>query len=212
MFTGLIEEIGEITSIEKIGDGLRLTIHAPVITSDVKVDDSIAINGCCLTATKVSGTDFTVEAVEETLKKTTLGLLKKGDQINLERAMKLSDRLGGHLVLGHVDGVGKIISIASRTTSWWVTIEVTQSLIKYAIPVGSVAVDGISLTVAELHDSRISVSIIPHTWEKTIIGTKKAGDSVNLEMDMIGKYVERLFGEKEKKSIITEEWLKSKGF
>ncbi|MBX7153157.1 riboflavin synthase, partial [bacterium] len=134
------------------------------------------------------------------------------DQINLERAMKLSDRLGGHLVLGHVDGVGKIISIASRTTSWWVTIEVTQSLIKYAIPVGSVAVDGISLTVAELHDSRISVSIIPHTWEKTIIGTKKAGDSVNLEMDMIGKYVERLFGEKEKKSIITEEWLKSKGF
>ncbi|MBX7150112.1 riboflavin synthase, partial [bacterium] len=120
MFTGLIEEIGEITSIEKIGDGLRLTIHAPVITSDVKVDDSIAINGCCLTATKVSGTDFTVEAVEETLKKTTLGLLKKGDQINLERAMKLSDRLGGHLVLGHVDGVGKIISIASRTTSWWV--------------------------------------------------------------------------------------------
>lgn len=212
MFTGLIEEIGEITAIERIGDGLRFTVRAPAVTDDAKADDSIAINGCCLTATWVKGNEFKVDAVEETLKKTTLGLLQTGGHVNLERAMKLSDRLGGHLVLGHVDGIGKIVSIASRTTSWWITVDVPKMLIKYAIPVGSIAIDGISLTIAELNQNRISVSIIPHTWEKTILSEKKAGDSVNLEMDMIGKYVERLFGQKEKDSVITEAWLKSKGF
>lgn len=214
MFTGLIEDIGKIAAVKKIGDGVRFSISSQKLT-DLKVDDSIAVNGCCLTAVAVQSAVFEVEAVEETLKKTTLGGFGSGTEVNLERAMRLSDRLGGHLVLGHVDGVGHILSIEERSTSWWLTIEVPVELERYMIHVGSIAIDGISLTIAELTGNRVSVSIIPHTWAVTTLAKRQVGDSVNIETDMIGKYVEKLLSRKsepETHSLITEEWLKEKGF
>jgi riboflavin synthase len=214
MFTGLIEDIGRITAIKKIGDGVRFTITHNSL-DDIRIDDSIAVNGCCLTAVAVQSNSFEVEAVEETLKKTTLGEFAVGSEVNLERAMRLSDRLGGHLVLGHVDGVGQILSIEERSTSWWITVEIHAELEKYLIHVGSIAIDGISLTVAELEENKVSVSIIPHTWQVTTLGQRRAGDRVNIEADLIGKYVEKLLTRKndsEKPSRITEEWLKEKGF
>jgi riboflavin synthase len=211
MFTGLIEEIGKITAMTKIGDGLRFSIAADKIFDDLKIDDSVALNGCCLTAVAVNEKTFDVEAVEETLRKTTLGGFTVGTEINLERAMLLSERLGGHLVLGHVDGVGKIISIEERSTSWWITIEIPKELERYLIHVGSIAIDGVSLTAADLQGNRVSVSIIPHTWEVTIFSQKKTGDRVNVEVDMIGKYVEN-FMLRKPESKITEKWLVEKGF
>lgn len=214
MFTGLIEDIGCITAIKNIGDGIRFSITSEKLT-DLKIDDSIAVNGCCLTAVAVNSNVFEVEAVEETLKKTTLGGFSTGTEVNLERAMRLSDRLGGHLVLGHVDGLGRILSIEERSTSWWVTVEVPADLERYLIHVGSIAIDGISLTIAELAGNKVSVSIIPHTWSVTTLSKRRAGDEVNIEVDMIGKYVDKLLARKnesETPSRITEEWLKEKGF
>lgn len=211
MFTGLIEDIGKITALKKIGDGVRFTIESGKL-DDIHIDASIAVNGCCLTAVEVRGNIFQVEAVEETLKKTTLGGFTVGTQVNLERAMRLSDRLGGHLVLGHVDGVGHILSIEERSTSWWITLEVPAELEKYLIHVGSITIDGISLTVAELKNNIVSVSIIPHTWQVTTLGQRCVGDKVNIEADLIGKYVEKLLLRKTEPSRITEEWLKEKGF
>ncbi len=214
MFTGLIEDIGQITAVTKLGDGVRFTIASDTL-DDIRVDDSIAVNGCCLTAVAVHANTFDVEAVEETLKKTTLGQFTVGARINLERAMRLSDRLGGHLVLGHVDGVGQIVSIEERSTSWWVTVEIPADLERYLIHVGSIAIDGISLTAAELSGNHVSVSIIPHTWKVTTIGQRRAGDRVNIEADLIGKYVEKLMTKKDgqsQPSRITEAWLKEKGF
>ncbi len=210
MFTGLIEDIGKITAIKKIGDGVRFTIEAGKL-DDIGIDDSVAVNGCCLTAVAVSANTFEVEAVEETLKKTTLGGFAVGTHVNLERAMRLSDRLGGHLVLGHVDGVGHILSIEERSTSWWISIDVPAQLEKYLIHVGSITIDGISLTVAELKNNIVSVSIIPHTWQVTTLGKRQVGDKVNIEADLIGKYVEKLLLKKAEPSRITEEWLKEKG-
>lgn len=193
MFTGLIEEIGIVKSVQPIGEGRRFEIEAKKILGDVKVDDSVAVNGCCLTAVKVTADSFIAEAVEESLKKTTLGNLKTGSKVNLERAMRLSDRLGGHLVLGHVDGVGTIRSVQQRSASRWIGIQIPPQLMKYCIPVGSVAIDGISLTIAEIKNDVIYLSIIPHTWDHTILSLKKSGDEVNIETDMIGKYVDKFF-------------------
>ena len=214
MFTGLIEDIGKITALEKMGDGIRVTIESDKL-DDIQIDDSIAVNGCCLTAVAVRANSFQVEAVEETLKKTTLGGFNVGTQVNLERAMRLSDRLGGHLVLGHVDGIGHIVSIEERSTSWWVTAEIPSELEKYLIHVGSITIDGISLTVAELTNNKVSVSIIPHTWQVTTLGQRRVGDTVNIEADLIGKYVEKLLLKQNRSEVpskITEEWLKEKGF
>jgi len=211
MFTGLIEEIGEIVSVDRIGNGRRFSIRAKVVLDDVGIDASIAVNGCCLTVVDLRNDVFTVEAVEETLKKTTIGALQSGDRVNLERAMRLSDRLGGHLVLGHVDGVGRVTQIEPRSTSWMLTIQIPDMLSRYVIPVGSIALDGISLTAAETNADKVSVSIIPHTWEKTTLSQKQIGDTVNVEVDMIGKYVAKLFPAAGS-SKITEEWLKEKGF
>ena len=214
MFTGLIEDIGKITALEKMGDGIRFTIESDKL-NDIQIDDSIAVNGCCLTAVAVRANSFQVEAVEETLKKTTLGGFNVGTQVNLEQAMRLSDRLGGHLVLGHVDGIGHIVSIEERSTSWWVTAEIPSELEKYLIHVGSITIDGISLTVAELANNKVSVSIIPHTWQVTTLGQRRVGDTVNIEADLIGKYVEKLLLKQNRSEVpskITEEWLKEKGF
>lgn len=214
MFTGLIEDVGKITAVKKIGDGVRFSISSNKL-NDLEIDDSIAVNGCCLTAVAVQSHIFDVEAVEETLKKTTLSGFGIGTEVNLERAMRLSDRLGGHLVLGHVDGVGRILSIEERSTSWWVTVEIPPELERYLIHVGSIAMDGISLTIAELEGNNVSVSIIPHTWAVTTLAQRHAGELVNIEVDMIGKYVDKLLSRKaeaDTPSRITEEFLKEKGF
>ncbi len=192
MFTGIVEEIGTIQSVRNSGKGKVLVVRAiKKYLSDVKVDDSISMSGTCLTVIQKTPTTFMVEAVEETLKKTTTGLLHAGSKVNLEKAVKLSDRLGGHLVLGHVDTVGIIINIAPQTLSWMFEVEFPPEQMKYVIPVGSIAIDGISLTIAERRRSSVIVAIIPHTMEKTIFGMKKKGDRVNIEFDLIGKYIEQ---------------------
>ena len=203
-----------VVAVEKIGDGIRFSISSDKL-NDLEIDDSIAVNGCCLTAVAVQSDVFDVEAVEETLKKTTLSGFGTGTEVNLERAMRLSDRLGGHLVLGHVDGVGRILLIEERSTSWWVTVEIPPELERYLIHVGSIAIDGISLTIAELAGNKVSVSIIPHTWAVTTLAQRHAGELVNIEVDMIGKYVDKLLSRKaeaDAPSRITEEFLKEKGF
>ncbi len=194
MFTGIIEEIGSVASVRKAGGGVRLGVSAARSSLELAVNDSIAVNGVCLTVVEARGKTFQVLAVEETLKKTNLGALKKGSSVNLELPMKLSERLGGHLVLGHVDTVARIEGVEARETSKVFSIKVPPAFLKYVVPVGSIAVDGVSLTVAELEDDLARFSIIPHTLSHTIFGSRGRGDEVNLEFDILGKYVERLAG------------------
>lgn len=192
MFTGLVQEIGKIVKIKKVGGGIRLTTGAPKSTSDLSVNDSVAINGCCLTVVSKTENDFVVEAVEETLKKTNLGELTQGSFVNIELAMQLHDRLGGHLVLGHVDATGAVVSVKKMDNSWLFDVRIPAAFLHYVIPVGSIAIDGVSLTVARIQNDQITVSIIPHTFENTTFQFLKAGSLVNLEFDVIGKYIERL--------------------
>jgi len=192
MFTGIIQEIGKVREVRNLGGGVRLTIEAPHSAEQLRVNDSIAINGVCQTVIERNASSFVVEAVEETLAKTTLGELAPDSSVNLELALQLSDRIGGHLVLGHVDCVGVIRQIVPRTNSWIIEIEIPQQYTKYLIPVGSIAVDGISLTVASIGGSTIGISVIPHTMQNTTLSSARAETRVNLEFDIIGKYVERL--------------------
>jgi riboflavin synthase len=212
MFTGIIEEIGTVEGISKQGRNLKLIIKAHKILDDLKVGDSININGACQTIIETDAESFIVEAVEETLRKTNFGQLRKNDAVNLERALKSSDRLGGHLVTGHVDCVGKIKSIVKKEGSFLYEFELPEKYSAYLVEKGSVAVDGISLTVVKIKENSFIVSIIPFTLENATLGTKKVGDLVNIETDLIGKYVERILIAKRDKSEITEEWLKEKGW
>jgi riboflavin synthase len=173
-----------------------LEISAPVSAAGVDVHDSVCCNGVCLTVTSRKGESFVVEAVEETIRKTTLGRLKKGSHLNIELALRVGDRMGGHIVQGHVDCVGKISRVLERATSWFIEIGFPARFAKYLIPVGSVAVDGVSLTVAAVSERTFGVSIIPYTWEQTIIRDAKKGQEVNLEFDLIGKYVESMMAAK----------------
>jgi riboflavin synthase len=194
MFTGIIETVGKIASIERQGDSVRLTVAAGPIAEDVQIGDSVCINGVCLTATSTQAPQMTFEAVYETMRKTSLGSLQVGDGVNLERSLPANGRLGGHIVQGHVDGAGRIASIRPVGNSWFVYIDVAPELMRYIVTKGSVAVDGISLTVADSADRTFSLSIIPHTWENTTLRDKRAGDPVNIECDIIGKYVEKMLG------------------
>jgi riboflavin synthase len=197
MFTGIVEEIGTIQSIRNSGKGKVLMVRVvKKFLNDVGIDDSMSVSGTCLTVIRKTPTTFTAEAVEETMKKTTTGSLRVGSKVNLEKAMKMSDRLGGHLVLGHVDTVGTISKIVPQTLSWMFEVEFPLEYMKYVIPVGSISLDGISLTVAERRQSSVVVAIIPHTMEKTIFGIKKKGDRVNIEFDLIGKYIEQFLRKK----------------
>lgn len=198
MFTGIITEIGKVESIQRKGKGVVLQINAPASSKELKIDDSVSINGACQTVVAKSKNSFEVVAVEETLKKTTIGNLKSGEQVNLELAMRLSDRLGGHLVLGHIDCVGKIKTIEQRTVSLLLTVVFPKEFMKYVIPVGSVAIDGVSLTVADVGENSLNVSIIPHTMENTIFRNKKINDIVNIEFDVLGKYVETILTKTQK--------------
>ena len=215
MFTGLVEELGTIRQIRDIGGGKAIKVEGGIVTGDLKVDDSVAINGVCQTAVEVAGSYFTVEAVEETLKKTTLGSLKNGDVVNLERAAKLGDRMGGHLVQGHVDTPGKLVSIEKQQTGILVWIEYPEEFSKYVIKAGSISIDGISLTVADKKQSMLMVSIIPHTWDVTTMKDKKSGDKVNLEFDLIGKYVENMtapFKGEPKRSSYLDQFIDQPGY
>jgi len=192
MFTGLVEETGKLIKKLAKGDAFQLTFSAKKVMDDLDIGSSVSVNGVCLTVVKKTSDEFSVDTIEETLKKTNLGYLKVEDMVNLERPLKADARLGGHFVLGHIDTTGKIIDIKELSGSHFLTIEIPEQFKKYLIFVGSVAIDGVSMTVAQLKENTFSVGIIPHTWEETIFSTKKSGDTVNLEFDVLGKYVERI--------------------
>ncbi|MCF2529128.1 riboflavin synthase [Yinghuangia soli] len=196
MFTGIVEELGEIVSVEQLGDSARLTVHGPVVTAGARHGDSIAVNGVCLTVVdeKVDPTEatFTADVMAETLKRSSLGALEPGSRVNLERPMELGGRLGGHLVQGHVDGMGAIVSRTPGEHWEVVKISLPAALARYVVDKGSITVDGISLTVVEAAADWFTVSLIPTTLALTTLGVKQAGDPVNLEVDVIAKYVERL--------------------
>lgn len=194
MFTGIIETIGKVSGIERRGEAVRLSISSGGIAEDVAIGDSVSINGVCLTVVEIRPPHLSFEAVYETMRKTNLGELGVGDNVNLERALAVGGRLGGHIVQGHVDGFGRIASIRPVGNSYWIYIDAAPDLMRYVVTKGSIAIDGISLTVAEAADRTFAVSIIPHTWENTTLRDRHAGDSVNLETDILGKYVERLLG------------------
>jgi len=192
VFTGIIEEIGTLYAIERGFDSARLTIEAQKILEDIKVGDSIAVNGVCLTVCKYDIHRFGVDVMHETLARTNLGGLRKGDRVNLERAVRLGGRLGGHLVSGHIDGTGTIKEIKKYDIAILITIKAPSEVMRYVIKKGSIAVDGISLTVVNCNREDFQVSIIPHTVRETTLGGKKKGDTVNLEADLVGKYIEKL--------------------
>jgi len=196
MFTGIIEGLGTITTIKPLGPAKRFIIDADFILEKTRVGDSIAVNGACLTVVGISGKRFEVDLSPETLSKTTFDRVKAGERINIERALKLSDRIDGHLVSGHIDGIGIIQKREALGNSIRITVAVSDTLLRYMIPKGSVAVDGISLTINRCGENGFDVSIIPHTAKLTTIGFKKNGDSVNIETDMVGKYIERFMMDK----------------
>ena len=193
MFTGLIEEVGHIVSVVRRGRIIDFTVEAHTLLDEMKIGDSIAINGACLTVTGIGHVSFTVQAVEETLRRTTLERLSKGNPVNLERSLRLSDRLGGHLVQGHIDGTGRIIAKKWNPENVLLSIVCESELDRYIVEKGSIAVDGVSLTVTYAKKGEFGVSIIPYTLKTTTLGVIRTGDTVNLETDIIVKYLEKLF-------------------
>ena len=192
MFTGIIEELGQVRTIESVGENARIVIAARLVTDDTKHGDSIAVNGVCLTALDIQADSFAADVSQETLARSTLGSLKPGAPVNLERAVTPATRLGGHIVQGHVDARGQFCSVADHGESWTVRIAYPKEIRQYLVFKGSVAVEGISLTIAELTDEYFAVAIIPKTWQVTNLSHLKPGDAVNLEADVIAKYVERI--------------------
>ena len=209
MFTGIIEETGKIINIVRGSLSCRITIGAKRIFDDLKLGDSVAVNGVCLTAAQMSGATFTADVMAETMRKTALGSLTPGNSVNLERAMPLNGRFGGHIVSGHIDGTGAIIGMRREDNAVWVRIAADRALIRYIVEKGSVALDGISLTVAEVTADSFSVSVIPHPAANTTLLNKKNGDRLNIECDIIGKYIEKL---SKPSSGITIEFLTENGF
>ena len=209
MFTGIIQDVGTITSIKKGSKSQVMTIETSIL-EDVNIGDSIATNGLCLTVTSLKNTQFSVDIMAESLRRSNLGKLQVGSKVNLEKAMAMGDRFGGHMVSGHIDDVGIISNTFVEDNATWVNIDVPEHLRKYCILKGSIAIDGISLTVSKLTNKGVSVSIIPHTKDQTTLLSKKVGDQVNLEMDMMIKYVEQLM--KPVKDNLTEETLKTYGY
>ena len=222
MFTGIIEEIGEIAGVKRGQVSSRLAIRGKKIFSDLKLGDSVAVNGVCLTATSISGDIFEADVMAETLRRTNLGGFSNGTRVNLERAMAAGGRFGGHIVSGHIDGTGRVSSLVREENAVWVRIDAEDKILRYIIEKGSIAIDGISLTVAETGPGYFKVSIIPHTGEETTLLRRRQGDIVNLETDIIGKYVERLlnfsagngeaFGQKAKAGGIDLNLLSENGF
>jgi riboflavin synthase len=192
MFTGIVEELGEVVGLDDLGDAARLTVRGPEVTSDVANGDSIAVNGVCLTVASAAGDSFTADVMRETLTRSGLGALAPGTPVNLERSVRLADRLGGHLVQGHVDGVGEVVARTPAEHWHVVRIALPPGLDRYVVEKGSIAVDGISLTVTAITGEWFEVSLIPETLKRTTLGRKRPGETVNLEVDVIAKYVEKL--------------------
>ena len=212
MFTGIIKEIGIVREVRRESGKVVLGVSSDRIIKELRAGSSVSINGACQTVVKMSDNIFYVEAVEETLEKTTFGKLSNGSRVNLETALKLSEGLEGHIVQGHVDGVGTITEITERSGSWLYSIRVHENLAQFLVEKGSIAVDGISLTIARLKGNVVTVSIIPFTMKETTLPDRKRGDVVNVEVDIIGKYVRRFTDKKEDGGKITPEWLRDIGF
>ena len=214
MFTGIVEEIGKIEKSSPIAGGFEIKIKAKKVLEDIKVNDSICIDGVCLTVTKADEKYFWVDAVGATLDKTTFNQIQPNTLVNLERSVKLSDRLGGHLVQGHVNGIGKLTEIKKLGDNYLLKIRIPENLESYLIKEGSITINGISLTIADLNKNEISISIIPHTWQNTNLKTKQVSDIVNVEIDILAKYVEKLLTRYNNSSDqnITESWLKEIGY
>ncbi len=216
MFTGIIEETGAVRHVSLHGNSGSIQIGAELVLKGTKPGDSIAVNGVCLTVTTMDSKSFTADVMAETLRRSNLGNLKGGDRVNLERAMPAEGRFGGHIVSGHIDGTGTIAAMENEGNATWVYIRTSSDILALIVEKGSIAIDGISLTVAKVGMEDFAVSIIPHTSSHTALLKKRTGDVVNLENDIVGKYVERLLGRKapaeQHKSRITEEFLRENGF
>ena len=215
MFTGIIEEIGILEEISNEGNASVLKINASKVLEGTNIGDSIAVNGICLTVVKIYANSFDADVMPGTIKRTNIKNLKKGDRVNLERAMAANGRFGGHVVSGHIDGIGRIVDIKKDNNAVWYTIESSKEILYYIVEKGSVALDGISLTVAYVDDKRFKVSIIPHTWSQTILCDKNIGDYINIENDIYGKYINKFYSEQQKeskKSNITLDFLRDNGF
>jgi riboflavin synthase len=217
MFTGLVEGIGKVKELSRFGEDLSITISPLFDMPDIRTGDSISVDGVCLTVTRVNQGSFRLDVSVETLSRSTLTGIKIGDEVNLERALRVTDRLGGHLVSGHVDGVGRILKIEQKQRSWVLRFGIEENFLKYIIEKGSVAVDGISLTVNRCDDQGFEVNVIPQTGKETGILKKKVGDPVNIETDLIGKYVEKFLLKShsphaKKASLIDEKLLRKHGF
>jgi riboflavin synthase, alpha subunit len=217
MFTGIVEEKGKVSHMQLGGESGVIAVKARKVLEGTKIGDSIAVNGVCLTVTSLQPDGFTADVMAETIRRSSLGSCKAGSQVNLERAMAADGRFGGHIVSGHIDGTGVIKSMIREENAIWVRIETSKDILHLIVEKGSICIDGISLTVAKLDESSFDVSVIPHTGEETTLLGKNAGDIVNLENDVIGKYVERLLGIKTSKtekqeSKITMEFLETFGF
>ncbi|MCR5171789.1 MAG: riboflavin synthase [Treponema sp.] len=194
MFTGIVEELGTVSGLELNSNSASIKIQASKVLEGTKIGDSIAVNGVCLTVTDIKGSTFTADVMAQTMRCTNLGSLKNGQKVNLERAMAAGSRFGGHIVSGHIDGTGVISKIQNEQNAKWVYIKAPADILRLIVQKGSIAIDGISLTVAYLDDQSFAVSLIPHTQEETTLAAKKSGDTVNLENDIIAKYTERLLG------------------
>lgn len=218
MFTGIIEEVGELIRISRRGKALGLTIKASKVIGDLKEGDSIAVNGVCLTAARCERGIFMVEVSPETMIRSNLGKLRVGEEVNLERALKLGDRLGGHQVTGHIDGVGRIVALEKDGDFLTITVQAPPEVMKYIVTKGSIALEGISLTIANWWEDRFQISVIPYTGKMTTIGQKNIGSEVNLEADLIGKYIERFISAqwgqllKDRPKLIDQEFLAEHGF
>lgn len=221
MFTGIVEETGKLLGLEQSGSAAKIKIAASLVLEGTKIGESIAVNGVCLTATDIAQNFFVADVMPETLRRSNLGTLKNGNTVNLERAMPCDGRFGGHIVSGHIDGIGEISMIQNEANAIWFYISAPSEILKLIVPKGSVALDGISLTVAKVDSAQFAVSVIPHTQAQTNLLFKKSGDIVNIENDIIGKYVQKLFGQNDffsddlrqkNEEKITEDFLRKNNF
>jgi riboflavin synthase len=213
MFTGIIEELGLVKGFERRGEGARLTVQCHKVLEDSREGSSIAVNGVCLTALDLQPGAFSADLAPETLRRSNLGVLHGGSRVNLERPLAMSDRLSGHIVQGHVDGVGEMLALEELGEgNWWLQVDVPAELERYLVYKGSIAIDGISLTIAELRAGILAVTVIPHTYQSTTLGSRKPGEMVNLECDVLAKHVEKLLGRLEVKPPLTIEKLKGMGY
>jgi riboflavin synthase len=213
MFTGIIEEVGTVSEFKKLSNGAKLKIKCKTILEDINIGDSISINGCCQTVTEIFSDGFAVDVSDETLRITTFKNLKNADSVNLERALTPTSRMGGHIVQGHVDGTGKFISAEKKSEFYDMTFEITDDLNRYIVKKGSISINGISLTVANINNNQIAVAVIPHTYQNTTMNLLKPNDIVNIETDVLGRYVEKFLSSRDNNSSnLTEDFLKENGF